>query len=67
MSMNWLEGMHPPGDEPAPAMAMPVFAGQKPVVVGGSRPQPATLARPCASGYLAHGSRLIYDDPARTR
>ena len=40
MSMNWLEGMHQQMgglmDEPGPPMAVPVFAGQKLVVVGGS-------------------------------
>ena len=38
MSINWLEGMHPQMDGPGQpqAMAMPVFAGQKLVVVGGS-------------------------------
>jgi hypothetical protein len=36
MSMNWLEGMHNHMDEPGRSQAMPVFAGQKLVVVGGS-------------------------------
>ena len=38
MSMNWLEGTHQHMDGPGQpqAMAMPVFAGQKLVVVGGS-------------------------------
>ena len=38
MSMNWLEGMGHQMDEPGrpQAMAMPVFAGQKLVAVGGS-------------------------------
>ncbi len=38
MSMNWLEGMHDhaDGSDRPQAMAMPVFAGQKLVAVGGS-------------------------------
>jgi len=52
MSMNWLESMHQSGEGPARAMAAPVFAGQKLVVVGGSsgwdgRP-PRTWSRPAA-------------------
>jgi hypothetical protein len=36
MSMNWLEGVHRDRDGPGMVQAMPVFAGQKLVVVGGS-------------------------------
>jgi hypothetical protein len=36
MSINWLEGTDNRMEEPGRAMAMPVFAGQKLVVVGGS-------------------------------
>jgi len=38
MSMNWIEGMGRHMEEPgrSMSMAMPVFAGQKLVVVGGS-------------------------------
>ena len=52
MSMNWLEGMTSdmmaqPGDltaRPGRPMSMPVFAGQKLVVVGGERPNEYELA-----------------------
>jgi hypothetical protein len=36
MSMNWLEGPNDQADGPGRRMTMPVFAGQKLVVVGGS-------------------------------
>jgi enoyl-[acyl-carrier-protein] reductase (NADH) len=36
MSMNWLEATNGHADEPGRPQAMPVFAGQKLVVAGGS-------------------------------
>ncbi|HYB87524.1 MAG TPA: hypothetical protein VEC76_11770 [Streptosporangiaceae bacterium] len=36
MSMNWLEGLGRRMEEPGRSRAMPVFAGQELVVVGGS-------------------------------
>ena len=36
MSMNWLEATNGRADEPGRPQAMPVFAGQKLVVSGGS-------------------------------
>ena len=36
MSANWLYGLHHHTDEPDQPQAMPVFDGQKLVVVGGS-------------------------------
>lgn len=36
MSVNWLEGMNPQVEEPGRPQAVPVFAGQELVVVGGS-------------------------------
>ena len=36
MSVNWLEGMELQMEEPGRLQAMPVFAGQELVVVGGN-------------------------------
>jgi hypothetical protein len=55
MSTNWLEGMYPSGDEPTPAMAMPVFAGQKLVVVGGS----SGMGRQTAVDVVAAGGSAV--------
>jgi NAD(P)-dependent dehydrogenase (short-subunit alcohol dehydrogenase family) len=48
MSMNWLEGMDPP-------MGMPVFAGQKLVVVGGS----SGMGRQTAADVVAAGGSAV--------
>ena len=65
MSMNWLEGMHQQMDEPGrpQAMAMPVFAGQKLVVVGGS----SGMGRQTAADVVAAGGSavIIGQDPGR--
>ena len=60
MSMNWLEGMGHQMDEPGrpQAMAMPVFAGQKLVVVGGS----SGMGRQTAADV--DGSAVIIGDDA---
>jgi NAD(P)-dependent dehydrogenase (short-subunit alcohol dehydrogenase family) len=55
MSVNWLESMHQSGDEPAQAMAMPVFAGQKLVVVGGS----SGMGRQTAADVVAAGGSAV--------
>ena len=63
MSMNWLEGMGHQMDEPGrpQAMAMPVFAGQKLVVVGGS----SGMGRQTAEDVVAAGgSAVIIGDDA---
>jgi hypothetical protein len=46
-SWNWLQDRHPHADEPDRAPAVPVFSGQRLVVVGGSsgmdaRPPPTS-------------------------
>jgi NAD(P)-dependent dehydrogenase (short-subunit alcohol dehydrogenase family) len=65
MSMNWLEGMHPQpdGSSQAQAMAMPVFAGQKLVVVGGS----SGMGRQTAEDVVAAGGSavIIGQDPGK--
>ena len=65
MSMNWLEGTHQHMDEPGrpQAMAMPVFAGQKLVVVGGS----SGMGRQTAADVVAAGGSavIIGQDPGR--
>ena len=65
MSMNWLEGIHQQMDGPGQpqAMAMPVFAGQKLVVVGGS----SGMGRQTAEDVvLAGGSAVIIgQDPGK--
>ena len=57
MSMNWLEGMHQQMDRPGQpqAMAMPVFAGQKLVVVGGS----SGMGRQTAADVVAAGGSAV--------
>ncbi len=57
MSMNWLEGMYPQMDGPGKpqAMAMPVFAGQKLVVVGGS----SGMGRQTAEDVVAAGGSAV--------
>ena len=63
MSMNWLQGMHQQMDGPGQpqAMAMPVFAGQKLVVVGGS----SGMGRQTAEDVAAAGGSavIIGQDP----
>jgi NAD(P)-dependent dehydrogenase (short-subunit alcohol dehydrogenase family) len=65
MSMNWLEGVHPQMDGPGQpqAMAMPVFAGQKLVVVGGS----SGMGRQTAEDVVAAGGSavVIGEEPDR--
>ena len=65
MSMNWLEGMNDHADgsgQPHP-MAMPVFAGQKLVVVGGS----SGMGRQTAADVVAAGGSavIIGQDPGK--
>jgi NAD(P)-dependent dehydrogenase (short-subunit alcohol dehydrogenase family) len=58
MSMNWLEGMGPqmdPMTEPGRPMAMPVFVGQKLVVVGGS----SGMGRQTAADVVAAGGSAV--------
>jgi NAD(P)-dependent dehydrogenase (short-subunit alcohol dehydrogenase family) len=61
MSMNWLEGMAPQMGSPmagqmgSPQMAMPVFAGQKLVVVGGS----SGMGRQTAADVVAGGGSAV--------
>jgi NAD(P)-dependent dehydrogenase (short-subunit alcohol dehydrogenase family) len=58
MSMNWLEGMnHQMSARPEPAgpMAMPVFAGQKLVVAGGS----SGMGRQVAADVVAAGGSAV--------
>jgi NAD(P)-dependent dehydrogenase (short-subunit alcohol dehydrogenase family) len=52
MSMNWLEGMRP---QPASPMTMPVFAGQKLVVDGGS----SGIGRQVAADIVAAGGSTV--------
>ena len=65
MSMNWLQGMHQQMDGPGQpqAMAMPVFAGQKLVVVGGS----SGMGRQTAEDVVAAGGSavIIGQDPGK--
>jgi NAD(P)-dependent dehydrogenase (short-subunit alcohol dehydrogenase family) len=57
MSMNWLEGIHPQmdGSGQPQAMTMPVFAGQKLVVVGGS----SGMGRQTAEDVVAAGGSAV--------
>ena len=58
MSMNWLEGtsMNPDMmEQPGQPMAMPVFAGQKLVVVGGS----SGMGRQTAADVVAAGGSAV--------
>jgi len=66
MSMNWLEGMNHQMDsmeEPGRPMAVPVFAGQKLVVVGGS----SGMGRQTAADVVAAGGSavIIGQDPGK--
>jgi NAD(P)-dependent dehydrogenase (short-subunit alcohol dehydrogenase family) len=58
MSMNWLEGMDHQVDgmeEPSRPMAMPVFAGHKLIVVGGS----SGMGRQTAADVVAAGGSAV--------
>jgi NAD(P)-dependent dehydrogenase (short-subunit alcohol dehydrogenase family) len=63
MSMNWLEGPDPAMGEPGRPRPMPVFAGQKLVVVGGS----SGMGRQTAEDVVAAGGSavIIGDDPGK--
>jgi NAD(P)-dependent dehydrogenase (short-subunit alcohol dehydrogenase family) len=63
MSVNWLEGMYSHGAQPDRRMAMPVFAGQKLVVVGGS----SGMGRQTAADVVAAGGTavIIGQDPGK--
>jgi NAD(P)-dependent dehydrogenase (short-subunit alcohol dehydrogenase family) len=65
MSTNWLQGLHHHADQPdqPQAMAMPVFAGQKLVVVGGS----SGMGRQTAEDVVAAGGSavIIGEDPGK--
>src|SRR5262245_66275612 len=62
MSRNWLDGMDS-ADESDRPMAMPIFAGQKLVVVGGS----SGMGRQTAADVVAAGGSavIIGQDPER--
>ncbi len=63
MSMNWLKDLHHHMEEPDRTMAMPVFAGQKLVVVGGS----SGMGRQTAADVVAAGGSavIIGQDPGK--
>jgi len=63
MSTNWLQGLHHHADEPTRSQAMPVFAGQKLVVVGGS----SGMGRQTAEDVVAAGGSavIIGEDPGK--
>ena len=63
MSANWLYGLHHHTDEPDQPQAMPVFEGQKLVVVGGS----SGMGRDTAVDVVAAGGSavIIGQDQAR--
>ena len=63
MSMNWLEATNGHTDEPGRPQAMPVFAGQKLVVAGGS----SGMGRQTAADVVAAGGSavIIGDDPRK--
>jgi NAD(P)-dependent dehydrogenase (short-subunit alcohol dehydrogenase family) len=63
MSTNWLEGMQNHAEETDRPMAMPVFAGQKLVVVGGS----SGMGRQTAADVVAAGGSavIIGQDPSK--
>ena len=63
MSMNWLEHTNGQADEPGRMQAMPVFGGQKLVVVGGS----SGMGRQTAVDVVAAGGSavIIGQDQAR--
>jgi NAD(P)-dependent dehydrogenase (short-subunit alcohol dehydrogenase family) len=60
---NWLEGLHHQVEEPSEPMAVPVFAGRKLVVVGGS----SGMGRQTAEDVVAAGGSavIIGQDPAK--
>jgi NAD(P)-dependent dehydrogenase (short-subunit alcohol dehydrogenase family) len=55
MSANWLHGLHHDSDQPDQQQAMPVFEGQKLVVVGGS----SGMGRDTASDVVAGGGSAV--------
>jgi NAD(P)-dependent dehydrogenase (short-subunit alcohol dehydrogenase family) len=55
VSMNWLEGGPDQADEASRAMTMPVFAGQKLIVVGGS----SGMGRQTAADVVAAGGSAV--------
>jgi NAD(P)-dependent dehydrogenase (short-subunit alcohol dehydrogenase family) len=55
MSANWLYGLHHHTDEPGQPQAMPVFEGQKLVVVGGS----SGMGRDTAADVVAAGGSAV--------
>ena len=55
MSANWLYGLHHHTDEPDQQQAMPVFEGQKLVVVGGS----SGMGRDTAADVVAAGGSAV--------
>jgi NAD(P)-dependent dehydrogenase (short-subunit alcohol dehydrogenase family) len=63
MITSWLEGLRDHVDESERAMAMPVFAGQKLVVVGGS----SGMGRETAADVVAAGGSavIVGQDPAK--
>src|SRR5258707_6779190 len=60
---NWLQDLGRHADEPDRAQAMPVFSGQKLVVVGGS----SGMGRQTASDVVAAGANsvIIGQDPGK--
>ena len=62
-SWNWLQDLHGHADEPDRAQAMPVFSGQKLVVVGGS----SGMGRQTAADVVAAGGTavIIGQDPGK--
>jgi NAD(P)-dependent dehydrogenase (short-subunit alcohol dehydrogenase family) len=60
---NWLQGLDHHADEPSRPQAMPVFAGQKLVVVGGS----SGMGRQTAADVMAAGGSavIIGQDPGK--
>jgi NAD(P)-dependent dehydrogenase (short-subunit alcohol dehydrogenase family) len=62
-SWNWLQDLHGHADEPDRAQAMPVFSGQKLVVVGGS----SGMGRQTAADVVATGGTavIIGQDPGK--
>ena len=63
MSTNWLEGRHSEADETERRMAMPMFAGQKLVVVGGS----SGMGRQTAADVVAAGGSVVIIGQDRAR
>jgi NAD(P)-dependent dehydrogenase (short-subunit alcohol dehydrogenase family) len=55
MSANWLHGLHHDSDQPDQPQAMPVFEGQKLVVVGGS----SGMGRYTAADVVAAGGSAV--------